>query len=132
MTKVLVLLHKRADLGWDEFLRYWRETHRPLALRLPGLRGYVENHAPEVGHLPYGVAELRFDDPGAFQAALASPEGRAALADLANFVDLDKTGMTVVAEVLTWEDPAGTDESPPGERRRQAVRSGSGSGSATA
>lgn len=38
MTKVLVLLHKRNDLPWAEFGRYWREVHRPLALALPGLR----------------------------------------------------------------------------------------------
>jgi uncharacterized protein (TIGR02118 family) len=127
MTKVLVLLHKRADLGWDAFLRYWREEHRPIALRLPGLRGYVENQAPEVANLPYGVAELWFDSPAAFQAALTAPEGRAALADLAHFVDLDKTGMTVVSEVVSWGDPALAADPAAGlpaeERRRQADRS---------
>jgi len=102
MTKVLVLLHKRDDLSWDEFSRYWREVHRPLAMRLPNLRRYVENHGPEIGSMPYGVAEFYFDDPDSFQAALASPEGEAALADLANFVDVERTGMTIVAEALTW------------------------------
>lgn len=106
MTKVLVLLHKRDDLSWDDFQTYWREHHRPIAVRLPGLKKYEENVAAQVGALPYAVAELYFDSPAAFQAALAAPEGQAALADLANFVALDKTGMTVVSEVVTWQDEA--------------------------
>jgi uncharacterized protein (TIGR02118 family) len=102
MTKVLLLLHKRENLSWEEFGRYWREVHRPLAMRLPGLRQYVENHGPEAGAMPYGIAVLYFDNPASFQAALCSPQGEAVLADLANFVDIERTGMTVVSEALTW------------------------------
>ena len=102
MTKVLGLLHKRDGLSWEEYGRYWREVHRPLAMALPGLRRYVENHGPQAGALPYGIAELYFDNPASFQAALSSPQGEAALADLANFVDIERTGMTVVSEALTW------------------------------
>ncbi len=99
MTKVLVMLHKQADQSWDEFQRYWRDEHGPIAARMPGLRGYVQNHATERGNVPYAVAELSFDSPEALQAALASPEGQAALGDLGNFVDGGKTGMAVVDEV---------------------------------
>ena len=101
VTKALVLLHTRDDLDWAAFQRYWREKHRPIALRQPGLRRYTENHAPDVTSAPYGVAERWFDDP-AFRTALTVVEDPA---DLASFVDLDKTGMTVVSEVLTWRDP---------------------------
>lgn len=107
MTKVLVLLAKRGDLSWEAFGRYWREEHRAIALRLPGLRRYVENHAPTPGTPPYGIAELYFDSPEAFQAAVASPPGQEALADLANFVDVDCSGITVVAEVVEWRAGAG-------------------------
>ena len=99
MTKVLVMLHKRSDQNWDEFQRYWRETHGPIAARIPGLRGYVQNHAADRGNVPYAVAELYFDSPEALQAALATPEGQAALADLGNFVDAQQTGLAVVEEV---------------------------------
>ena len=47
MTKVLVMLHKQADQSWDEFQRYWQETHGPIAARKPGLRSYVQNHATD-------------------------------------------------------------------------------------
>lgn len=106
VTKVLVLLHKRSDLTWDQFSQHWRDLHRPIAMRIPGLREYTENHGPEQTRLPYGIAELYFDSPEAFHDALATPEGQAALADLGNFVDLERTGMTVVSEVVTWQDPS--------------------------
>lgn len=99
MTKVLVMLHKQADQSWDEFQRYWRDVHGPIAKRIPGLRKYVQNHATERGNVPYAVAELSFDSPQALQEALATREGQAALGDLANFVDGEKTGMAVVEEI---------------------------------
>jgi uncharacterized protein (TIGR02118 family) len=99
VTKVLVMLHKQADQSWDEFQRYWRDTHGSIAARIPGLRKYIQNHATDRGNVPYAVAELYFDSPEALQAALATPEGQAALGDLGNFVDGEKTGMAVVEEV---------------------------------
>jgi uncharacterized protein (TIGR02118 family) len=47
VTKVLVMLHKQAGQSWDEFQRYWQETHGPIAARMPGLRSYVQNHATD-------------------------------------------------------------------------------------
>jgi uncharacterized protein (TIGR02118 family) len=99
MTKVLVMLHKQDGQSWDDFQRYWQEEHGPIAARIPGLRRYIQNHATDRGNVPYAVAELYFDSPEALQAAVASPEGQAALADLGNFVDGEKTGMAVVDEV---------------------------------
>lgn len=99
MTKVLVMLHKPTDQSWDEFQRYWRETHGPIAKRIPGLRKYVQNHATDRGNVSYAVAELYFDSPEALQEALATPEGQAALGDLGNFVAGEMTGMAVVEEV---------------------------------
>jgi uncharacterized protein (TIGR02118 family) len=53
VIKVLVMLHKQAGQTWDEFQHYWRETHGPIAQRIPGLRKYVRNHAPDRGSVPY-------------------------------------------------------------------------------
>jgi uncharacterized protein (TIGR02118 family) len=96
MTKVLVMLHKQDGQSWDDFQRYWQEEHGPIAARIPGLRRYIQNHATDRG---YAVAELSFDSPEALQEALATPEGQAAIEDLGNFVDGEKTGMAVVDEV---------------------------------
>jgi uncharacterized protein (TIGR02118 family) len=37
-----------------------------------------------------GIAELTFDSAESMQAAFASPEGKAALADVANFADASR------------------------------------------
>ena len=103
MTKVIFVVHKRPDMDWDEFRRYWRDVHGPLAARIPGIRKYVQNYAvpdPASGDLPCdGIAEVWFDSPEALQAALDSPEGAATMADIPNFLDPDRVGMMVVDEV---------------------------------
>ena len=70
---------------------------------MPGLRKYVQDHVlPELsqGEPPYdGIAELWFDSVDAFQAALASPEGQATLADVPNFLEADKVRAVTVEEV---------------------------------
>jgi uncharacterized protein (TIGR02118 family) len=70
------------------FDAYYRDTHTPLALAQPGLvRMSVGNPQPLDSRqsAPYLVAELDFDSEEAMKQTLASPEGRTAGADLANF-----------------------------------------------
>ena len=61
----------------------------PLAKTLPGLRSYEVTHGDVMGmagkHGVYLVAILEFDSMSAIQAAMASPQGHATAADLANF-----------------------------------------------
>lgn len=73
----------------DQFRRYYEETHIPVARRMRGLTGWnlswIDNdpQAPS----PYVlIAELYAADRTAMDTILASPEGQAASADLANFV----------------------------------------------
>ncbi|MGY1724771.1 EthD family reductase [Blastococcus sp. SYSU DS0533] len=70
------------------FDSYYRETHVPLALAQPGLVRFTFGHPVAMDPAqttPYLVAELDFDSADAMARALASPEGRAAGGDLANF-----------------------------------------------
>jgi len=102
MTKVIYVLHRRPDIDPGEFRRYWRDVHGPIAARMPGLRRYVQDYPllDASGQPPCdGIAELWFDSEEAMQAALASPEGVATLADVANFLDPDRIGEMVVDEV---------------------------------
>jgi uncharacterized protein (TIGR02118 family) len=103
MIQEIVLLRRRPGMDRDEFLRHWREIHGPLAAKLPGLRKYVQAHVipdPSQADPAYdGIAELWFDSPEAFPAAIASPEGQAARADFPNFLDLDKIQILIAEEV---------------------------------
>ena len=104
MAKVIFVLYKRPEMSTDEFRRYWEETHAPIAAKMPGVREYVQNHAvsdPEGEEPPYaGVAELVFDTPEDMQQGLGSEEAQAAIADLPNFTDEEKTEAAVVEEVI--------------------------------
>lgn len=95
MARLLVLYSQPHDPA--AFDAYYAQTHVPLALKMPGLRGFItsaESPTALAGSAPYLVAELEFDTMGDLQAALASPEGQATAGDLANFA---QAGATVLA-----------------------------------
>jgi uncharacterized protein (TIGR02118 family) len=79
------------------FDRYYRETHIPIARKIPGLRSYSISKGPLLtlaGSAPYLVAVLDFASMADIQAALMSPEAQAAAADVQNFAT---GGVTLVA-----------------------------------
>ncbi|TFV78390.1 EthD family reductase [Blastococcus sp. CT_GayMR19] len=72
----------------EAFDAYYRDTHTPLALKQPGLLRLTFGHPQVMGTAespPYLVAELDFESEQAMGESLASPEGKAAGGDLANF-----------------------------------------------
>ena len=102
MLKLVVLLHRREGMSPEEFRRYWRESHAPLLLRLPGLRRLVFNYGllDETGGAPAydGISEDWFDNAEALQAAFASPAGQAVAADTPNVADPSHVRLLVVEE----------------------------------
>ena len=93
MIKLMYSITRKEELSVEEFQTYWRETHAPIAAKIPGVRRYIQNHTlPETygGNTPPpydGVAELWFDDMQAFRDGIASPECDAAREDELNFID---------------------------------------------
>lgn len=89
MAKLIALYKMPADIkAFDE---HYYQRHVPLAKKIQGLRKYEVSKGPimtpqgeSVLHL---VAILSFDSMAAIEEALASPEGAAAAADLANFAE---------------------------------------------
>jgi uncharacterized protein (TIGR02118 family) len=71
------------------FDKHYSEKHIPLAKKIPGLRKYKVSKGPvatPAGPSGYHlVALLQYDDLASIQNAFASPEGRAAVADVQNF-----------------------------------------------
>jgi uncharacterized protein (TIGR02118 family) len=93
MAQLLVLYHQPADPA--AFDRYYFETHVPIAKKVPGVRSYLVNSGPVMmpagSFCPYLIAEIEFDSMASLQAAMASPEGQAAAADLPNFAQAGAT-----------------------------------------
>ncbi|HEU5192886.1 MAG TPA: EthD domain-containing protein [Methylomirabilota bacterium] len=103
MIKSVTLLTRKPGLTHEQFMRHWVEIHAPLALRVPGIRRYVQTHLleertrPDIPSSDFeidGVAELWYDDHDSMRRALASPEGKALYADGALFIGQVKTYTT--------------------------------------
>jgi len=78
------LLQKRSEIGSQDFSTHWRDSHGPLAAKLPGLRRYHQNLVVDRqqrgityarGGLDFdGFSELWFDDMPSMQAAFATDQ----------------------------------------------------------
>ncbi|UFS98525.1 EthD family reductase [Nocardia huaxiensis] len=108
MMKLVAVVRRRPEVPAEEFYRIWREDLPPLVSRLPGLRGYQQNHAvPRERGWPWdGAAELWFDDRRAIQTAMSSPEAIALAAFEQTFIG---TVEKFVAEEHTIIPPGRTD-----------------------
>lgn len=87
MAKLFAIYQQPQDPA--AFDRYYFDKHLPLAKTLPGLKSYEVTRGDVMGmagkHGVYLVAILEFASMQAIAAAMASPEGQATAADLANF-----------------------------------------------
>lgn len=87
MAKLFAVYQQPTDPA--AFDSYYFSKHVPLAKTLPGLRSYEVTRGAVMGmgakHPVYLVAVLEFDSMEAIGAAMASAEGKATAADLANF-----------------------------------------------
>lgn len=95
MIKTIGLLTRRDDWTHEQFVAHWVDVHAPLARAVPGLLRYVQNHIQgvrrraDIGETVIeidGIAELRFADRAAFEAASHTPEMEALHADGAKFI----------------------------------------------
>jgi uncharacterized protein (TIGR02118 family) len=87
------------------FMDHYFGVHVPLVKKMPALRSYVVSDSPitfpDGTGAPYAlIAHLGFDDAESLSAALASPEGRAAAADVAGFATGGVTMLTYDARAV--------------------------------
>jgi uncharacterized protein (TIGR02118 family) len=83
MTRLVALYRRPPDL--ERFLRHYRAVHLPLIRQVPGLLDVRVQRVDQVlmGDGDYVLAAtLTFADRASFDAAMASPENRAAGRDL--------------------------------------------------
>lgn len=83
------------------FENYYAETHMPIAAKMQDVvkmefTKFIS--APDGGKAAYyRMAELFFNNPDEMQQTMSSPEGQAAVADLANFAS---GGVTMIIGAL--------------------------------
>lgn len=86
MAQLIVLYGHPDDPA--AFDRHYAESHVPLAEKIPNCRGFTWGHVATLdGSRPahYLSAVLTFDSVDALNAALQTPEGQAAAADVPGF-----------------------------------------------
>ena len=122
MIKMVFAVRRLPHLSAEEFHRYWREVHGPLAQKkLPTLRvkRYVQTHTLDTpfnevlresrgGGEPFdGVVEIWWDSIEELEAAFSTPEGLQAseelLEDEKRFMDLPRCSMWFAQEEVFIE-----------------------------
>jgi len=122
VIKLVMVIRRRNDVTPEEFHRYWREEHGPLARGLLdplNLRRYVQTHtldsdlnaqlAAARGTVEAfdGVAELWWESLDDLIAALGSEDGQRANAELAadeaRFIDLERSSLFLTEEQVIFD-----------------------------
>ncbi len=122
VIKIVMALRRRDDVAPEEFHRYWREEHGPLACRLLeplNLRRYVQTHTLDTDLNSQlaaargtfeafdGVAELWWDSLDDLLASLGSEDGQRANAELAEdearFIDLERSSLFLAEEQVIFD-----------------------------
>ncbi|MEM7121328.1 MAG: EthD family reductase [Pseudomonadota bacterium] len=97
MKRVLVCYGQPDDAA--AFDRHYSDTHMPLVAKMPHLVSFEASSGPVVSSEPsvdyHLIAILSYANQEDLDASLASPEGQAAVDDLANFATGGVTILTV-------------------------------------
>jgi len=109
MVKFMVFIARNPAMTAEAFERHFRDVHGPIVLAFPGLVGYRQNMVrrddqTSPGFGPFdAVAELWFESRAALDRVWDTPEGQAAIADNAIFMDQARSLWTVVEETRLLE-----------------------------
>lgn len=114
MLHVHYFITRLPRLSNADFHRYWRETHGPIAGRIPQLHRYVQSHRIAAhgavgGASPYdGAAEVLVDSLDAMAELRKSREYLdGALADERNFIDLTRVEWMITRDHVIIDGPFG-------------------------
>jgi uncharacterized protein (TIGR02118 family) len=88
------------------FHEHWRTRHAELVVRLPGIRGYLQNFPIDPNASHDAIAESSFDDTAAMKALARTPEYATVLSDEPNFIDPGSMGSIITEEHVIRNGPA--------------------------
>ena len=111
MIKSISLAYRKPGMTREEFSRYWKEEHGPLAAKMiPGLRRYVQNHFITVPGREYegdGIVEMWYDSVETFKKSfefLQTDAGRELAQDGEKFSEMRSGYLWVVEENVIKND----------------------------
>jgi uncharacterized protein (TIGR02118 family) len=106
--KMIFGAKRKPGMSREDFGRYWTTVHAEKAKRVPGIKRYVINLAPDLSgggrELPYdGFAEAWFESEEAMRESGRSPELQVVLDDERNLFDLSTRFSVIVHEHVMIE-----------------------------
>ena len=109
MYKMIFGAKRKAGMSREDFGKYWTTTHAAKAVKVPGIKRYVINLAPDLSgsgrELAYdGFAEVWFESEEAMKASGRSPEIRVVLEDEPNLFDISTRFSVIVQENLMVDE----------------------------
>ena len=109
MLHLLYFITRKPFLSDEEFHRYWKDTHGPIAARIAQTWRYEQSHRiPVEGtNSPYdGAAEAWIEDQAAMDALRTSAEYvNGALVDEPNFIDMNRVEWLVTQDHVIKDGP---------------------------
>jgi uncharacterized protein (TIGR02118 family) len=110
MVKAIYLIKRKSGMELEAFRNYWLTTHGELALKVPGLRKYVQSHTLLSGYKKGepvfdGIAEVWYDDTNAMRQIAELPEARAVNADGREFMDMRASALLLTHEHVIKDGP---------------------------
>jgi uncharacterized protein (TIGR02118 family) len=117
MVTRLGMAPRAHGLTYESFQEHWRSEHAGLAGEIPGLRGYVQNHAVLVDGRPIfpypGVdacSEIQFDSLESMDEGFASEHYRqAVVADEHSLIDKSRFAMVLSGRRILLDRDPGAD-----------------------
>lgn len=108
MYKMIFGAKRREGMSREDFGKYWTGPHAAKAVKVPGIKRYVINLAPDLSgtgrEMAYdGFAEVWFESEEAMRASGRSPEIREVLADEPNLFDISTRFTVIVQEHVMVE-----------------------------
>jgi len=109
MYKMIFGAKRKAGMSREDFGTYWTTTHANKATKVPGIKRYVINLAPDLSgtgrEMAYdGFAEVWFESEEAMRSSARSPEIKDVLADEPNLFDISTRFSVIVQEHVMVED----------------------------
>lgn len=110
MVKAIYLIKRKRGMELEAFRNYWLTTHAALALKVPGLRKYVQSHTLPSGYKKGepafdGIAEVWYDDTDAMRKIAELPQARAVNDDGHLFMDMRESAMLLTREHVIKDGP---------------------------
>ena len=110
MIRRVSILTRRPELTHEQFVRHWESVHGSLALKVPGIRRYVQSHIidesfrddiPVTEDQIDGIAELWYDNLDALKMSSETPEAKELYADGAKIIGKIRTFIVKEKEIIS-------------------------------